>query len=266
MVCAYWLLISFAFCLLFPADPCHAEISESPSSNKVKADFSLKQGEMDEDKDFEDFPDDFEDEDYIEDLIPDPLEPANRVFFRFNDKMYYWVVKPIATYYTDTVPEQLRISVRSFFSNLQTPIRAINCLLQYKFEGAGRELIRFSLNSLWLGLCDPASQTFKIRGQDEDLGQTLGSFGLGPGIYINWPVLGPSSLRDTVGWGGDAYLDPLNYLEVAFKYDIAISGYKTLNSASFRLGEYESLEKAALDPYIALREAYHENRQHKIKE
>ena len=239
MVCAYWLLISFAFCLLFPADPCHAEISESPSSNKVKADFSLKQGEMDEDKDFEDFPDDFEDEDYIEDLIPDPLEPANRVFFRFNDKMY---------------------------SNLQTPIRAINCLLQYKFEGAGRELIRFSLNSLWLGLCDPASQTFKIRGQDEDLGQTLGSFGLGPGIYINWPVLGPSSLRDTVGWGGDAYLDPLNYLEVAFKYDIAISGYKTLNSASFRLGEYESLEKAALDPYIALREAYHENRQHKIKE
>jgi phospholipid-binding lipoprotein MlaA len=180
--------------------------------------------------------------------------------------MYFWVVKPAATYYKDATPEQVRISVRHFFSNLQTPIRLVNCLLQGKLDGAGRELTRFLLNLLWLGLCDPASQTFEIHGQDEDLGQTLGFFGLGPGIYIHWPILGPSSLRDTVGSGVDAFLDPLNYLEVSFKYDMAIGGLNNLNSASFRLGEYESLKKAALDPYIALREAYHENRQYKINE
>ena len=64
----------------------------------------------------------------------------------------------------------------------------------------------------------------------------------------------------------DLYLNPLYYLEISFTYDIVIAGYKTLNSASFRLGEYESLKKAAIDPYIALREAYYENRQHKIKD
>jgi phospholipid-binding lipoprotein MlaA len=290
MVSDYWLFISFACCLFFSTVPCHAGISKSPVSNQVMADFlvteenkppgfklparsgsgdvsvgqtaplNICQSEADED--FEDFSDEYDDED----LIPDPLEPVNRVFFRFNDKMYFWAVKPVATYYKDTVPLLLRASVRNFFSNLKTPVRAVNCLLQGKFEGLGRELIRFSLNSLWLGFCDPASQTFKIQDQDEDLGQTFGFHGLGPGLYINWPVLGPSSLRDTVGAVGDGYLNPLYYLEISFTYDIAIGGYKTLNSASFRLGEYESLKKAAIDPYIALREAYHENRQHKIKD
>ena len=136
--------------------------------------------------------------------IADPLEPFNRAMYHFNDKLYFWVLKPVAQGYRKVVPEEARVGVSNFFANITFPIRFVNCLLQANFRGAASELGRFVINTIWGigGLLDTASiPGINLSKQDEDFGQTLGVFGLGQGFYINWPVLGPSSPRDTLGVG-----------------------------------------------------------------
>lgn len=198
--------------------------------------------------------------------IADPLEPVNRVFFHFNDKLYFWVLKPIATGYKAVIPEDGRLGVQNFFSNLTTPARLVNCLLQARLKHAGNEAVRFFLNTTlgMAGFLDLGKTELKIEKQEADFGQTLGIWGMGPAFYINWPVLGPSTLRETIGYVGDLFLDPRTYLPNRPIY-YAIRPIELVNETSLTLGEYENLKKAALDPYIALREAYHQFRQNKIK-
>jgi len=212
--------------------------------------------------------DDWPDEDEEIELIADPFEPLNRAFFQFNDKLYFWFLKPVATGYEKVVPKGIRIGVKNFFSNLSMPVRAVNCLLQGKIDGVGDELARFVVNSCtgMLGFMDPAKQALNINKHDEDFGQTLGFLGFGPGLFINWPVIGPSSIRDTVGLVGDGFLNPLNYAIDTTKYNLAVKGYEGVNQTSLQLGEYEALKKAAVDPYISFREAYHQYRRNKIRE
>lgn len=221
--------------------------------------------EMDE---FDDFDDEFDfdlEEPHVS--ISDPLEPINRVFFHFNDKLYFWVLKPAATGYKAVVPSVARKGVKNFFTNLSFPVRFVNCLFQFKLKGAGQELGRFLLNSTLgvAGFYDIAEDQFEIKAYDEDLGQTLGSYGIGHGFYIHWPFLGPSSVTDTIGDVGDAFLEPLHYLEIKTKYDIAIKAVEQVNDTSLSLGEIEDLKKAALDPYVAARDAYYQYRQNKIE-
>ena len=203
--------------------------------------------------------------------IADPLEPVNRAFFTFNDKLYFWIFKPIATGYKAVIPEDGRIGIRNFFSNVKTPVRLVNCLLQAKFKGAGNETVRFVLNTTIgiSGFFDPAKKTFKIEKNDVDFGQTLGIWGVGPVFYIDLPILGPSSLRDGVGYVGDLFFDPQTYLAYFFLVEEIVNsatwGLDKVNETSLSLGEYENLKKAALDPYIALREAYAQYRQYLIK-
>ena len=217
--------------------------------------------EYDEDEDYFDEYETFED-------ISDPFEPVNRVFFHFNDKLYYWLLKPAASGYKAIVPEPARISVKNFFSNLSFPVRFINCVFQGKFEGAGYEVGRFLTNSTigLAGFFDVATKDFNMKEYDEDLGQTLGFYGLGHGFYICWPFLGPSSLRDTIGDAGDEFLDPVYYLDLKRKYELSIKAYEKVNDVSLILGEYEDLKEAALDPYIALRDVYFQYRAAKTKE
>jgi phospholipid-binding lipoprotein MlaA len=200
-------------------------------------------------------------------VIADPLEPINRVFFRFNDKLYFWVLKPLATGYNKIFPEPIRVGVRNFFSNLGMPIRAVNCLLQGKVDSFGNEVGRFFANTFGgaLGFIDVGKIACNISPQEEDLGQTFGFFGIGPGIFIEWPFLGPSSLRDTVGLVGDGFLSPVYYLVSPFEYAISVKGYEILNNTSLTLGDYEALKKAALDPYVSMRDAYQQYREAKIK-
>ena len=230
------------------------------------AEASVPAGEADAGEDAEEMEGPEEEEDDA-DRIADPLEPLNRVFFQFNDRLYFWCIKPLATGYGKVVPEPVRIGVRNFFSNLCMPIRAVNCLLQGKIRGFGIEISRFVMNSTVgvAGLWDPAKKIFRLEPQNEDFGQTLGSLGMGPGIYINWPILGPSSIRDSVGSVGDEFLNPVNYGIDRLKYRAAIYGYDKTNRASLTLGTYEALKKAAFDPYVALREAYFENRRYLIE-
>jgi phospholipid-binding lipoprotein MlaA len=204
-------------------------------------------------------------------MIADPLEPVNRAFFHFNDKLYFWVLKPVATGYKAIVPEDGRIGVQNFFSNVTTPVRLVNCLLQANPKCAGTETLRFVLNTTIgvAGLFDPAKKRFNLEKQDKDFGQTLGIWGMGPVFYMNLPILGPSSLRDGLGYAVDASFNPQTYL--AAYYVIAefvnIGGWvlDKVNETSLRIGEYEDLKKSAIDPYIALKDAYHQYRQNKIK-
>jgi phospholipid-binding lipoprotein MlaA len=198
--------------------------------------------------------------------IADPLEPVNRAFFHFNDKLYFWVLKPVATGYKAVFSQELRVCFRNFFSNVATPVRVGNCLLQGQFKGAGNEAARFGINTTlgFFGFFDQGKDKFEIDKQDRDFGQTLGIWGLGPAFYINWPILGPSSLRDTAGFVGDYFLDPQTYL-LTQPVSIGVSSFKTVNETSLRIGEYEAVKKAALDPYVSLRDGYYQYRENKIK-
>jgi phospholipid-binding lipoprotein MlaA len=199
--------------------------------------------------------------------IADPLEPFNRIMYHFNDKLYYWLLKPAAQGYARVVPKTARVGVDNFFQNLAFPVRFVNCLLQANFEGAARELGRFTVNTLWGvgGLLDPASSPdIDLPRQEEDFGQTLGSYGIGQGFYLHWPVFGPSSPRDTVGLVGDSFLRPFSYLDPWY-VGAGASAYDRVNDTSLRIGDYEALQGAAVDPYVAIRDAYVQYRLKKVQ-
>jgi phospholipid-binding lipoprotein MlaA len=199
--------------------------------------------------------------------IPDPLEPFNRAMFHFNDKLYFWVLKPVAQGYNQVVPEPARVGVRNFFSNLRMPVRFVSSLLQGDIQGAATQLGRFLVNTIWGvgGLLDPASsEQLNISKQDADLGQTLGIYGVGQGFYLVWPILGPSSARDSVGLAGDYFLYPVSYINPWYDW-LAVRSYEEVNDASLNIGDYESLKEAAIDPYVAVRNAYHQYRQKKVE-
>ena len=202
------------------------------------------------------------------DTIADPLEPMNRVFFAVNDKLYFWFLKPVTKVYTKVTPKKARIGIRNVFYNLGFPVRFVNCLLQFKGKGAGMEFSRFIVNStIGLGgIMDVATTSCHFKNYDEDFGQTLQFYGFGNGFYIDWPVFGPSSLTDSIGAAGDSFLDPLKYARIKSRNRTYARALKGINGASFLLDEYEALKDSALDPYIALRDAYYQYRQKKVKE
>lgn len=198
--------------------------------------------------------------------VSDPLEPVNRAFFKFNDKLYFWVLKPVAKGYSTVAPEPFRESVKRFFVNVRYPVRLVNNLLQAKFKGAGIETLRFLANTTVGigGLFDPAQDEWNLKPYTEDLDQTLGFYGLPTGAYLNWPIFGPSSIRGTAGMLGDSLLSPWNYFDnLALIYGTRAGD--TVNSTSLRLGEYEKFKASAFDPYLSLRDAYLENRRSLIE-
>lgn len=199
--------------------------------------------------------------------LHDPLEPVNRAFFEFNDRLYFWVLKPVARGYGYVMPERGRVWVRNFFTNLGMPGRAINSTLQMDFRGGGTELSRFLINSTIgvAGFGDPAGQRWHIRPREADTGQTLGYYGMPPWIYLNWPILGPSCPRDTVGFIADSYLDPITWFVPDLPPRLGIKAGDRVNRTSLRLGEYEDMKDAALDPYIALRDIYYQYREPQMR-
>lgn len=199
--------------------------------------------------------------------IADPLYYWNKGMYHFNDKFYLWLWEPLARGYRAIAPEVVRMSVRNFFNNLTTPIRLAGCLLQGRWTAAGTETGRLLVNTTLgvLGFGDPAATRYGMQLKDEDLGQTFGYWGIGNGIYLVWPILGPSSLRDTVGLVGDSFLHPVSYLDPT-ALSVGIKAYDNLNRTTFRIGDYQSLKQSALDPYVAIRNAYVQHRWKKVAE
>lgn len=200
--------------------------------------------------------------------VSDPLEPFNRAIFVFNDLVYSVIIKPVAIVYSAVTPEVFRTAVRSFFHNLAMPTHFVNALLQNKPNDAGRELYRFAINTTVgvLGFYDAADHVFNLKPGNRDTGQTLGVFGVGDQVYLTLPILGPSNLRDSIGLVGDAALDPVSYVPHDLWARFGIEAFRFENETSLKMEEYESLKKAALDPYMAVREAYLQARRKQIKE
>lgn len=202
--------------------------------------------------------------------LADPLKPVNKVIFVFNDKLYLYGLKPVSQVYVKTVPQPMRTGIDNFFYNLRFPIRFVNSLLQGKLKKAGQETTSFALNSVlgFAGFLKPSQEVSWLSPEPskEDTGQTLGVWGFGPGFYIVWPIIGPSSLRGTAGKVGDFFLDPVTYIERPLALAIGVDAAEKINALSLRLGEYEDLKEAAFDPYIAFREGYYQYRLKLIKE
>lgn len=223
---------------------------------------SLIEDESDDDVSLDEFEGEFEEKSVH---VADPLYPLNYVMFQVYDKLYFWFLKPVAKGYKFVVPDLARTGIKNFFRNLKTPVRLTSCLLQGKGKSAGHEVLGFLVNSTVgvLGFGDPAQNNFNLKLSDEDLGQAFGSWGIGNGIYIVWPIFGPSTLRDTIGLAGDTLLDPLNYVsDPAVGYGAGL--IQIVNATSFRLGDYEAIKNSAVKPYEAFRNAYIQYRQAKV--
>lgn len=193
----------------------------------------------------------------------DPLETVNRGMFVFNRTADRYVLRPVAKGYDKVMPSPVRIGVRNFFSNLGYPTVIVNDLLQLKIEQGTRDLCRFVLNTTFGvgGLFDVASRG-GLTENDEDFGQTLGYWGLGPGWYLMLPILGPSDNRDLVGKGGDYATDPLIF--VNDKY--AAWGLGALDKVDERAGllRADKFLDQQLDPYVFVRTIYLQSRQNKV--
>ncbi len=138
----------------------------------------------------------------------DPFEPWNRKVMQFNEDVDRIALKPVATAYKDVVPPLVRTGVSNFFGNLSDAWSAVNSALQFKAQHAAENLMRFSVNTFFGlgGLLDIASEA-GIERHREDFGQTLGRWGVPAGPYMMLPLLGPSTLRDTVALPVDIQAD-----------------------------------------------------------
>jgi phospholipid-binding lipoprotein MlaA len=221
--------------------------------------------------------DSYEDKDLLMQAVADPIEGFNRTMFVFNDKLYFWVLKPVASGYRFVVPPPVRVSVKDFFFNLLGPVRLFNCLFQGKWRSAEGEFCRFMVNTTagCMGFFNVVRDKPPFNPPIEDFGQTLGYYSVGNGMYIIWPLFGPSTLRDTVGSIGDWALNPVSFMQLvnvdageltSGTTNVIAYSVRIVNETSFRIGDYESLKNAALDPYEAFRNAYIQNRNSKIAE
>jgi len=261
------------------SDAREAEESEEVKDKKEE-DSSVKKEEQDKGKE-EAADEDEKDDEYLEEeemeTIADPLKPFNRLMFDFNDKLYFYLLKPVAQAYEAVLPEPVRVSIRNFISNITTPVRLLNCILQGKAEKAGIEYSRFMVNTIagGLGFFDVAKKYHNLQRQDEDFGQTLGFYGMKEGFYIVWPFFGPSTVRDTLGSAGDFFSDPFVYVNPTTDIEITkinsnihsgINTTQRVNEISLTLGTYEEFKESSIDPYVSMRSAYFELRRKKIKE
>jgi phospholipid-binding lipoprotein MlaA len=203
-----------------------------------------------------------------EETIADPLEPLNRVFFHFNDKFYYWVLKPVAKVYSAVIAEDIQIAIRNFFENLKTPTRAVNSLLQGQVHDSSVEVARFFINTTAgiLGFADVAKENLGWESYREDTGQTFGYYGAGGGFYICIPFLGPSNFRDAIGLVGDGFLHPAILLDADWEVLAGIKAFETVNHTALTLGDYELLVETAVDPYTSVKDVYQQYRNGLIKE
>ena len=192
--------------------------------------------------------------------ISDPMEPMNRTFFHFNNWLYRRVLRPVSKGYGMVAPKPFRVCVDRLFINLKFPVRVVNNVLEARFKSAGIETVRFVVNSTVgvAGLFDPATR-WKLKAQPADFDQTFAIYRIPSGIFLNWPVLGPSTVRGTAGMAGDEALNPLWYVDVPLAVTAGASGVKTVNRTSLHIEEYDDLMSATLDPYVVVRSAYIES-------
>ncbi len=217
----------------------------------------------------------------------DPWESLNTKFFEFNRQLDRWILKPVAKGYNAVVPNVVQIGVSNVFYNSRVTPRLLNNLFQGKLKGAGIEAGRFLINTtVGIGGFFDVAQRFNLTTPEEDTGQTLGFYGVKPGPYLMVPLLGPYTVRDLIGYGGDIVLNPIYWLiiptvhnidaiptvvdveERAATYAISIGARATeiVNDRSLNLEKFQGVEESTLDLYAAVRNAYLQKRAKAIRE
>lgn len=186
----------------------------------------------------------------------DPLEPLNRGVYRFNDTLDKALLKPAAKGYSAVMPTAGKVMVSNFFSNLDDVMVTVNDLLQFKLVQGYSDGMRFLVNSTIgvFGLIDVASAG-GLKKHNEDLGQTLGKWGVGNGPYLVIPIVGPSTLRDGVGFYADLYLDPMYYINDMSTRNLAYLAQKITLRAEL-LDQEKVLDEGAIDRYEFIRDIY----------
>lgn len=190
----------------------------------------------------------------------DPWENWNRKVFAFNEGLDEKVLKPVATGYAKVVPYFVRRSVDNFFANAADAWSAVNNVLQFKPEPAFTDLVRFTTNSVFgfFGILDIASE-FGLPHHYEDFGQTLGRWGFGAGAYIVWPLIGPSTVRETIALPLDRAASPSIYISGG-AYQFGVVGLQIINTRARLLGATAVIDDIALDKYSFIRDAYLQRR------
>jgi len=196
-------------------------------------------------------PVDTETEDY------DPWERFNEKTFAFNYQLDRHVIKPVAKVYNEIVLDGEKQAIHNAYDNIAMPRRFINSLLQGKFKGAGRELLRFAINSTLGvgGLADVARYQFHIEKSDVNSADTFGFYGAGPGPYLVLPFLPPFTVRGAIGYAFDLALDPINYA-LPLVGSFGKTTEDAVNNRAVNLENYQSVEEATLDLYSAVRNAH----------
>lgn len=193
--------------------------------------------------------------------VKDPLLPLNQKVFAFNDTIDTYILRPIAVQYAKTIPEDARDGYTNFRNNLREPWSAVNQVLQGKPLVAGKTMGRFLINSLTsLGFADTAKRR-DLNIEKDDLGTTLGVWGVPSGPYIMLPFLGPTTLRDGAAMLPDSYAKPQRYLLEDDKAYYANYAFDGLNTRTQLLSLEDLLQG---DKYSFIRDAYLQQRAYTI--
>ena len=203
------------------------------------------------------------------------FEGASRSVFKFNMAVDEILLEPIAKGY-NKLPSPIKTGTSNFTSNIGTLLSIPNNVLQGNFKQLGHSVGSFAINSSIgiLGIFNPAEK-IGLNPHKEDVGQTLGSYGIGPGCYFVLPILGPTTARDTLGLIADTFVDPFAHVTIREKELLSVSGndldyysVKVTGAVDFRADNdknFESLEKNSIDLYSSIKSIYLQDRENKIR-
>lgn len=194
----------------------------------------------------------------------DPYEGFNRAMFSVNEAVDGYAFKPVAQAYDKVTPLPVKASVGNFFGNVGDLWNGTNGALQGKFGDAGNDFARLLINSTVgiFGLFDVASE-LGLDKHEEDFGQTLAVWGVNDGGYLFWPILGPRTVRDTLGFGVDSFADPVWRVRNIPVRNSAVA-LRAVDVRASLLPADKVVEEAALDKYAYVRDAYLQRRKNQI--
>ena len=203
------------------------------------------------------------------------FENTSRSIFKFNMAIDNIVLEPIARGY-NKLPSSIRSGASNFTSNVGTLLSIPNNIFQGNFKQLGHSLGSFAINSTVgiFGFLNPAEK-IGLKPQKEDTGQTLGLYGIGPGCYFVLPILGPTTLRDSIGMLADSFIDPFAHVTIRENEILGASGnkldyysVKATTAIDFRAdndANLENLEKNSIDLYSSIKSIYLQDRENKVR-
>ena len=191
----------------------------------------------------------------------DPFEVPNRFIFAFNVGLDQLVLQPVAVTYRDLMPDELKVPIGNFITNLFMPLSFLHAMLQGDFERAEQAASRFIASAPALFLSNPDPDRAPVY---EDAGQTFGVWGASAGPYVMLPVLGPSSVRDTAGTIVDFFIDPLGIV-LGSEATIGRGVSSAIVQRSRNIDQVRDLQRNSVDYYAAVRSLYGQRREAEVK-